>query len=913
MDLQETNAIYRMAVKFRMRGNRADDLSFAYSNDENGPFTPFTGKPAPVLRAEDSVLEYTFPPVEARYWRIVGASYFSLFSEMRIDQWMLYMTANNPPVIKAKDATWTFALPFAPLAWQDVDDGSFDPDGDALTRTVVPDTFKQSDIGKQVPVLYTISDGMLSVSTSVFVTVVSPVALEGVSLVKDYSWLQLPTEEITPFVGSEITVDPMNMSGYTRAGAIDCFRWGTQMWNPSTGLTTAGQRDYWAGLLFSEPRNVHRVTVQVGVATGHAKVRRFRVEGSEDGTDFDEIGFYDFGAMVDISGNVFAPVTLDVTPGDYVAVRVRFNGHQGDTVDPDYTGNHDYGGPGLVLLEPFGDGLVAGESVNLANRDVFYSIVTSTLELPGTTAINSGSLLPDGSPERHRSQVPWDPETRYLQIDLGEAQAVWRTVLKFRSSSAVVANVFFAASTDGVTFAPVSGRSAPILHTNDDYGRYTAVEYTFPPVEARYWRITGVTYINDEFQVDQWMLYKTLNRAPVVKATDATWTVKLPVVSLPWNVLDHGSFDPDGDPLTYTVTPDTFRQSDIGKQVSVTYTVSDGKIPVSTNVFVTVVADASLKDLTLVRDYSWLQLPAGKVVASAGIVNDDLTEGRELGGNAHLFRWGQRGWSPSGDAVTGTDSAQSNHFAAVTFDAPRHVDRVRLHVGVGTPLAALHIDGTADGETWTPIYTRPDPLPPGDQRLLIPVESGLYRAIRLRLMAGDYAAGGYELHLLEPCGAGALPPEEINWANQPNFVTTMATLGVMHHPAANFVSGSLMNDDNITTGTNPGSFPAYPAAYAQVDLGEKRWCSSVAVLWSQYYGLSFNVYVSEEADGEDFAPVERPVLTSYCQRAMVLSFDPVRARRIRVTDAVEGWLCLFNEVMVGGCPKPVKGTVIIVR
>ncbi|MCL1857356.1 MAG: discoidin domain-containing protein, partial [Kiritimatiellaeota bacterium] len=627
IDLKATQAVWRTVLVFRGAdgSERATDVSFEHSNDGVN-FTPLSGRSAPILRGESAV-EYIFPAVEARYWRITGAAGYGGYQVFNLTQWMLYKTSNHPPVVKGKDASWVFTYPIVPLSWQEVDDGSFDPDGDDLIYSVVPNTFKQSDIDSHVPVTFTVSDGVYAVSTNLLVTVTTDLQLEGVALVQDYSWLQLPTEEITPFVGSEVTAEPINTAGYTRAGAIDCFRWGAPAWNPSTGLTSAGGKDYWAGYLFAEARNVSRVTVQVGVATGHAKVRRFRIEGSEDGESFSEIGLYDFGAMVDISGNVFEPVSVDVTPGDYRVLRVRYNGSQGvesddPNYDPDYTGNHDYGGPGLALFEPFGDGLVDEELVNLANRDVFYTDIVCTLELPGTANVNSGCILPDGSPQRHRIYVPWD-ESRYLQIDLGAAQPVWRTALKFRGSNTAVSDVTFAASVDGVNFTPVEGRSAPVLHTNDDYGRYTAVEYTFPPVEARYWRITGVTYVTDEFQLDQWMLYKTSNRAPVVMARDITWTLTLPVVSLPWTALDMGSYDPDGDALRYTVTPSTFRHSDIGSVVPVTFTVSDGKIPVSTNVNVTVVADPSLNGLTLVRDYSWLQLPAEKVVASAGLVNDD--------------------------------------------------------------------------------------------------------------------------------------------------------------------------------------------------------------------------------------------------------------------------------------------------
>ena len=56
--------------------------------------------------------------------------------------------------------------------------------------------------------------------------------------VTDYSWLQLPVEDITPFIGSTGTPLPINTSGYTGDGVpLERFRWGAATVTPNGVLT----------------------------------------------------------------------------------------------------------------------------------------------------------------------------------------------------------------------------------------------------------------------------------------------------------------------------------------------------------------------------------------------------------------------------------------------------------------------------------------------------------------------------------------------------------------------------------------------------------------------------------------------------------------------------------------------------
>ncbi|MCL1856949.1 MAG: hypothetical protein FWF84_04840, partial [Kiritimatiellaeota bacterium] len=85
----------------------------------------------------------------------------------------------------------------------------------------------------------------------------------GSESVVGYSWLQL--QDTTPFVGADvsgmeiITVDSSACSA--QDSSMWEFRFGKGRWIPSYLLTGNGARDYWAGVMFAQPRIVNRVEV----------------------------------------------------------------------------------------------------------------------------------------------------------------------------------------------------------------------------------------------------------------------------------------------------------------------------------------------------------------------------------------------------------------------------------------------------------------------------------------------------------------------------------------------------------------------------------------------------------------------------------------------------------------------------
>ncbi|MCL1857049.1 MAG: discoidin domain-containing protein [Kiritimatiellaeota bacterium] len=808
--------------------------------------------------------------------------------------------------------------------------------------------------------------------------------------VSDYNWCQLPVEDITAFMGNHANpcVTPENvMFNYQSADTIELLRWAmvTGHWVPNGALTQQGQNDYWVGYRFEEPKNVQRVDVRFNGNEQWTAVRRFTVEGAEDANAevFATIGDYDFGVWT----NGLTPIaSLDVTNGTYTAIRVRLNGHHGvrpdptaleydplgdlrtyqphvsywatnghfngyflhlqthePNYDPDYWCATAQGGPSVILLEPYGDGMLDDEKVNFANRDNFPAVASVANISAGNTgdnSFNSGSFAQgEDVPWMHTSgnNVPWrDNPTKpgiepYFQIDLGAPRAIYRMLVSFLGQysfggNSTMAPVFAYADDASGPYTPVPAQGVVMT----PYAGGGIREYVFPPIEARYWRIVDVDPVDGSYiSVSQWLMFESANRPPVAQAKDITWTLSDPVLPLTWEYLDDGSYDPDGDPLTISISRYAFWASEVGTQVPVTFTVSDGKISVNTNVLVTVALDSSLKDTVIVNHYGWLQLPPEGAVASAGLVNDDveMTAGRPLGGDVTLFRWGTgdqaRGWHPPASALDGTDNCQSNCFAAVTFDRPRCVDRVRTEWcnAWGMWVTRFHIDGTVDGVNWTEIGFTQIPNS-GSWGLVLdtPVAPGLYSAIRVRMMAGNYTTVHGELLLLEPFGFGAVLPPEVNWANQPNFGAATATLG-MDVTAANLVEGSLRGNGNngneFRTGT-AGAFAAYPAAYVEVDLGESRWCDSVTAKWghSAYAtqeGTGITVYYSTEADGDDFYLVPESTLTSPIAKVTRVTFAPVKARRFRVADAMPLYTdCYLNEVMVGGGVY-LGGTLILVR
>jgi len=285
--------------------------------------------------------------------------------------------------------------------------------------------------------------------------------------VTDYNWLQLPAENLTASVGN---ARGTASNGY---GVPEDFLWGNYVWIPDGALTANGTGDYWACVQFDQPRNVTRVRVQWWYQEGTG-IRKYTIQGSADGRTWTDIGVYDHKTM--LTGGSREYHDVPVTSGHYLAIRVYVKAG-----DYQY-GKDDRGGPGLLAIEPIGSGTVVPGKVNWANGPTFHTVITNNNCKFDGLRYNDGYLF-DDEQERTGSEGTWPPGS-YAQLDLGTARTLNKMVVAWDSGWA--GNTFnIAYSADGVTFTPVSGKSAPL-----NYNHWSATGFTFTPATARFWRIT---------------------------------------------------------------------------------------------------------------------------------------------------------------------------------------------------------------------------------------------------------------------------------------------------------------------------------------------------------------------------------------------------------------------------------------
>ena len=284
----------------------------------------------------------------------------------------------------------------------------------------------------------------------------------------NYSWLQLPAASVTTFVGSSAA------SSGTGYGDQNDFRWGDWVWIPNGTLTGNGTLDYWAGVMFPRALPVSSVRVEIWSSTGEgAAMKKFYVQGSSDGNSFSDIGSYDYGSMQN-NGRLIRDVT--VTAGTYKAIRVLFK-------VGDYTyGNAGRGGPGLLAIEPAGNGALPLAEINWAHKATFNT-VTSISAMPyNGTRFNDGYLFDDDG-VRTGKLTDWVAGD-YAQIDLTAPRNIAKAVVvwdgSYRANSYEISY-----SNDGTNFTVVAGKSAITKYTDTGAG-----EYTFNAANARYWRIT---------------------------------------------------------------------------------------------------------------------------------------------------------------------------------------------------------------------------------------------------------------------------------------------------------------------------------------------------------------------------------------------------------------------------------------
>ena len=288
--------------------------------------------------------------------------------------------------------------------------------------------------------------------------------------VSNYSWLQLKPNDVTPIIGSFTGINT------TAFGSTADVRWGDYVWIPTNTMTANGTEMYYAGVQLDQSRPIDKVRLQW--YTAGLSVSQYFVDGSNDGAIWTTIATQTGPTPADQSAN-----DVSVTPGSYQFVRVRFEG-------PDYASNASYGGPGLMLIEPFGTGTLSGDKVNWANA-AFGTTITNT----GFTTYN-GTAYSDGTLQDRGGVTYWTGTPgnwgagEYTTINLGterlinSATSVW--------SHPYGGNDFEVQySLDGTTFFNVANPAAAINHSPTS--GIGATEINFDPTIARYIRMLNAS------------------------------------------------------------------------------------------------------------------------------------------------------------------------------------------------------------------------------------------------------------------------------------------------------------------------------------------------------------------------------------------------------------------------------------
>ena len=272
------------------------------------------------------------------------------------------------------------------------------------------------------------------------------------------------------------------------------------------------------------------------------------------------------------------------------------------------------------------------------------------------------------------------------------------------------------------------------------------------------------------------------------------------------------------------------------------------------------------------------------------------------------FRWGDWVWIPNG---TLTANGTLDYYAGVMFQRALPVSTVKVEIwsstGEGAAMKKFYIQGSPDGSSFSDIGSYDYGSMQNNGRLIrdVAVTAGNYKAVRVLFKVGDYtygnsARGGPGILAIEPAGSGAIPFEEVNWANKPTFNTVTSNGGAFYFNGLRYNDGFLFDDEGVRTGRNSGNWIA--GEYAQVDLAAARNINKCVVVWdSAYRATSFDVSYSN--DGTNFTLVtNKSTLTKYTDcGAGEYTFTSANARYWRITMcAGGGGYNLLNQVMLYG-------------
>jgi hypothetical protein len=307
-------------------------------------------------------------------------------------------------------------------------------------------------------------------------------------MVSNYSWLQLPADEVKVSVGGVSTPTP---SGHGNIGDI---RWGNFVWTPHKTLSANGTASYWAAVTLDKPRLIESVRVDMWNSDGEGALRYY-VDGQlPDGT-WINIGVQEFASLT--NQGLLNTSVIDTIDGVYQTVRVRFE-------PGDYTAGGSYGGPGLYMIEPIGSGELKPYQVNIANRDLFGTTVVNTFDTSiGGRLVNSNGIwnagvngtLSEGNTRAgvQGSFLANDEIVEQMVLNLNGLKKVDTITLVGNGASYTPLSFTITYSPDGgSTYLPVTLLSGPTFYPADA-GYRGAVSYTFEDVMATHVRITNAS------------------------------------------------------------------------------------------------------------------------------------------------------------------------------------------------------------------------------------------------------------------------------------------------------------------------------------------------------------------------------------------------------------------------------------
>lgn len=304
--------------------------------------------------------------------------------------------------------------------------------------------------------------------------------------VTNYNWLELPAAQVTPFVG---TSTGAGGNGY---GSPASYRWGDWTWIPNRTFTGNGSADYyWAAIKLDTARLINNVIPQWWTGDGITLSKAY-VDGSNDGVTWTEMGYNNFSSTP--GARVRTTAWTSFAPGTYQYVRIRLN--KGDFTSA--TSGYDYGGPGLIAIEPVGNGFLDSETqVNWANKPNFSTTATVSPGLGfGGTRFNDGYLYDDEGTRTGRNSGNWQMGD-YAQLDLGTPRMIQKAMVIWDSGwtgSSYQVQYF-----DGTTWRNVNNMFSETYPG--------ALGYTFDAVQAQLFRITGATGPEDYHLLNQVLLY----------------------------------------------------------------------------------------------------------------------------------------------------------------------------------------------------------------------------------------------------------------------------------------------------------------------------------------------------------------------------------------------------------------------